>query len=66
MMPREKYVVFSEPPSFEAVLDQACNRLWDRKIQYSIRLIRKMEEQLTELERELDSLVLLRGGDRTR
>lgn len=66
MMFREKYAALSEPLSFETVLDQACNRLWDKKIQYSIRMIRQMEEWLTGLERELDALVLLQDGDRTR
>lgn len=65
MMFREKYAAFFDTSPFEAVLDQTCERLWDRKIQHSLRVIREMEERLIELERELDVLVLLQDGNRT-
>jgi hypothetical protein len=64
MNSREKYAALFDNPSFETVVDQACERLWDRKIQYSIRRIREMEEQLTELERELETLALLRNREK--
>ncbi|MDR1419653.1 MAG: hypothetical protein LBI86_04720 [Treponema sp.] len=41
-------------PSFEAVLDAACEGLADKKIRYSVRRIREMEECLADLEMELD------------
>jgi hypothetical protein len=63
---REKYVALSDTPSFETVLDQTCDRLWDRKIQHVIRVIRKLEKRLCELERELDAMVLPRDEDRTK
>jgi hypothetical protein len=62
MNSREKYAAFSDVRSFETVLDQACDLLWDRKIQHSIRRIREMEDRLRELERELDDLALPGGG----
>jgi hypothetical protein len=59
MNSREKYAAFSDTLSFETVLDQTCELLWDRKIQHSIRRIRDMEQRLSELERDLDALTLL-------
>jgi hypothetical protein len=50
----EKPSAFS---SFEAVLDTACEGLEERKILYSIRRIREMEENLTGLEKELDAFL---------
>jgi len=43
--------------SFEDVLDTACERLWERHLQYSIRRIREMEEELVRLEKELDEFI---------
>jgi hypothetical protein len=43
--------------SFETILDTACERLWDKKVQYSIRQIQKMDAELENLERELDKLI---------
>jgi len=43
--------------SFSAVLDTTCQRLWERHVQYSIRRIREMEEELKLLERELDEII---------
>jgi len=45
-------------PSFEAVLDATCERLWERHVQYSIRRIREMEEELNCLENALDKFIL--------
>ena len=44
-------------PSFEAVLDTACERLREKHIQYSIRRIREMDEELKKLEEELDEFL---------
>ena len=43
--------------SFASVLDTACERLWEKRIQYSIRRIREMDEELAGLERELDEFI---------
>ena len=43
--------------SFAAVLDTTCQRLWERHIQYSIRRIREMEEELKLLEGALDEFI---------
>ena len=43
-------------PSFEIVLDVTCERLWERHVQYSIRRIHEMDEELEKLEKELDEL----------
>ena len=40
--------------SFEAVLDTTCERLWEKHVQYSLRRIREMDEELKILEKELD------------
>jgi hypothetical protein len=43
--------------SFQAVLDDACDRLWEKKVEYSIRRLREMDAVLVVLEKELDDLV---------
>jgi len=43
--------------AFSEVVDQACEKLMDRQIKYSIRRIREMEERLCNLERELDDFL---------
>jgi len=43
--------------SFETVLDTTCERLEERQIQYSLRRIGEMEEELKKLEKELDELI---------
>jgi hypothetical protein len=44
-------------PSFETVLDAACEGLEERRLRYSIRRIKEMEESLLVLEGELDSFL---------
>jgi hypothetical protein len=46
--------------SFSEVVDEACEKLMDKQISYSIRRIQKMEERLASLERELDDFLLAR------
>jgi transposase len=65
MNPGEKSTALSDPLTFATLLDETCDRLWDRQVQYSIRRLRKMERDLADLERELDALVLLGDRDRT-
>ncbi|MDR3191529.1 MAG: hypothetical protein LBT87_00510 [Treponema sp.] len=55
------------------MLDDACGRLWDRKVSYSLRRIREMDAVLAALEQELDDLILrgearcgLSGGEALR
>ena len=50
----EKPLTVSQYISFDAVLDETCERLMDKQAQYSIRRIHEMESRLDELERELD------------
>ena len=44
-------------PSFEAVLDTTCERLREKHIQYSIRRIKEMEQELMRLEAELNEFI---------
>jgi sugar diacid utilization regulator len=48
---------FAEETSFEAVLDKACEKLQEKQVQYSIRRLREMDEQLGSLERELNAFI---------
>jgi hypothetical protein len=50
----------SEFTPFSEVLDEACERLMDQQIKYSIRRIHAMEEKLLCLERELDEFLKTR------
>jgi hypothetical protein len=45
---------------FSEVLDEACERLMNQQIKYSIRRIHTMEEKLLNLERELDDFLKTR------
>ncbi|MDR1024515.1 MAG: hypothetical protein LBL56_02220 [Treponema sp.] len=51
--------------SFESILDTACSRLFDRKVRYSLRRIRELEEILEKLEQDLDEILLLNGRARS-
>jgi len=42
-------------PSFETILDTTCKQLRERHIQYSIRRIQELEEDLARLEKELEA-----------
>jgi len=39
------------------MLDEACERLLDRQLMYSIQRIYEMEKRLVRLERELDDFI---------
>jgi hypothetical protein len=60
----EKSSAITDNSSFEAVLDNAFERLRDRKAQHSIRRIGELEAVLLRLEAELDCFLLDRdrGG----
>jgi hypothetical protein len=47
----------SDSFSFTDMVDDACERLKDRQIKYSIRRIAEMEECLYNLEKELDAFL---------
>jgi hypothetical protein len=49
--------ILPDASSFKAVVDETCNRLWDRRVQYSIRRIRELEDELKTLELELDLMI---------
>jgi len=53
----EKPAVVAPIISFSDVVDEACEKLMDRQIKYSIRRIQEMEERLCGLERELDAFL---------
>ena len=46
-----------EETSFELVLDEACDRLWEKHVQYTLKRISKMEKKLSMLEKELDDFL---------
>jgi hypothetical protein len=50
-------LVSDEHPSFEALLDNVCERLEDTRNQGSLRRIQKLEEILNSLEGELDDIL---------
>jgi hypothetical protein len=43
--------------SFDSMLDEACERLLDRQLKYSIQRIHEMEKRLGSLEHELDEFI---------
>jgi hypothetical protein len=58
MMSGEHSIIISKDSSFEEVLDDACEKLMERQVQYSIRQIHELENRLDGLERELDEFLL--------
>ena len=59
----EKPAVVSRRSSFSEVVDEACDRLMDRQVQYSIRRIQEMGDVLEKLERELDEFLSQKNGN---
>jgi hypothetical protein len=53
----EKPAAISPIISFSELVDDACDRLMDRQIKYSIQRIQKMEECLAAMEQELDEFL---------
>ena len=43
--------------TFDAMLDETCERLLDRQVKYSIQRIHELEKRLDVLERELDEFI---------
>jgi hypothetical protein len=44
-------------PSFSVVLDDACDRLWSKKAELSIRKILFLVEEAIKMEKELDEFI---------
>ena len=57
MVSGEKPAAVSANPSFSEVVDEACDRLMDRQVKYSIRRIQEMGNLLEGLERELEEFL---------
>ncbi|MDR2742283.1 MAG: hypothetical protein LBB98_09055 [Treponema sp.] len=53
----EKATVLSEQSSFNEVLNGACDRLWDKKVELSIRRIKQLDEYLIRMDQELTALI---------
>jgi hypothetical protein len=53
----EKAAVLSEQSSFNEVLNEACDRLWDKKVELSIRRIKQLDDYLIRMEQELTALI---------
>jgi hypothetical protein len=45
------------PSNFSRVLDNACDQLWNKKAELSIRKINFLEEELIKMEKELDEFI---------
>ena len=58
----EKPAIISNTPSFDDVLDEACDRLIDQQVRYSIRRIDEMGNLLTGMEKELDEFLSHKTG----
>ena len=54
-------ILTRDSASFEAVLDTACERLWEKQIRYSLRRIKEMDKELDRLENELTQFICLRA-----
>ena len=46
--------------TFDALLDETCERLLDRQVKYSIQRIHELEKRLDSLEHELDEFLRTR------
>ena len=53
----QRTVAFNEAPAFDDVLDTACERLREKHIQYSIRRICELDEELNRLEKKLSEIM---------
>ena len=53
----KKPAIISGISSFSEVVDEACERLMEQQVKYSIRRIQEMKDRLDGLERELDEFL---------
>ena len=49
--------------TFSEVVDDACDKLMDKQIKYSIQRIQQMDERLCDLEKELDDFLLKKNRE---
>ncbi|MDR2757822.1 MAG: hypothetical protein LBB78_00405 [Spirochaetaceae bacterium] len=63
-MKNSEEIVLSDPPSFDDLLDKTCERLWNKKKQYTLRRLRELDHNLNILEQELEQIVFDSGMDR--
>jgi hypothetical protein len=54
----ESALILSRDPSFDQVLDETCERLWDKKVRYSLRRLQELEDILSKMEQELNEMFL--------
>ena len=59
MIVEKRPFITTEDTSFESVLNAACERLWNKHSQYSIRRIQELGEELDLLEKELEQFLNL-------
>ena len=52
-----KPVIYTEETSFEAVVDTAFGKVNEKYIQFSMRRIREMDEELAGIEKELNDFL---------
>jgi hypothetical protein len=57
MISGDKNTTVSKRTSFNEVVDEACDRLMEQQVRYSIGRIEKLGEMLDSLERELDEFL---------
>jgi hypothetical protein len=50
------FVLF-DPPSFETILDETLDRLWERKIRHTLQRLEEMEGTLIRLEEDLEGMI---------
>ena len=62
-MINEKAAAVSGTYTFSEVVDEACGKLMDKQIKYSIRRIHEMDEYLCEIEKELDDFLLQKNKE---
>ena len=53
----QKPVICSEALDFQELLYTACERLSEKHIEYSLRRILELDEELLRLEKELDNFI---------
>ena len=52
-----KPVIYTEETSFEAVVDTAFEKVNEKHIQFSMRRLREMDEELAGIEKELNDFL---------
>jgi hypothetical protein len=53
----DKPAIITKKSSFTDMVDDACDRLMEKQVEFSILRIRQMEERLNALEQELDEFL---------